>query len=125
MQSAWQPIARTNGTFRVCGLKPESAPAESLSDLSPLRAFVVAVPSHAFREVLQSLSGLLPQDAPDIQICWGTKGFEPDSALLLSEVADEVLNANFSQAVVSGPSFAGELPADYPALSLWPLRAFR
>jgi len=107
---------RTNERY-LPGLRLETKirPTGSLSDLSALRAFVVAVPSHAFREVLQSLSGLLPQDASDIQICWGTKGVEPDSALLLSEVADEVLTANFSQAVVSGPSFAGEVARGLPS----------
>ncbi len=53
--------------------------------------FVVAVPSHGFRPVLERFSQHLGAFPDSPRICWGTKGFEPDSGLLLSEVFDQVL----------------------------------
>ena len=46
-------------------------------------------------------------------IAWGTKGFDPDGCMLLSEVASEVF-PSAGLAVVSGPSFAGEVAHGLP-----------
>jgi glycerol-3-phosphate dehydrogenase (NAD(P)+) len=87
-------------------------PCTDLAELSRKEHnFLVAVPSHAFRGVLQGLRPHLPSQAI---VAWGTKGFEPRSGKLLSRVAREVFGDGISIAVVSGPSFAREVAQDLP-----------
>lgn len=76
--------------------------------------FVIAVPSHGFRSVLERFSHHLDAFPTPPRICWGTKGFEPDSGLLLSEVFDQVLGDAAVPAVLSGPSFAAEVARRLP-----------
>jgi glycerol-3-phosphate dehydrogenase (NAD(P)+) len=71
---------------------------------------LVVVPSHAFRQVLVALRDVLD---PGISVSWATKGFEPGTGLLLNEVAAEVLPGR-DLAVLSGPSFAGEVARGLP-----------
>ena len=73
---------------------------------------LVVVPSHVFREVIQQLSVLLAEEKP--HIAWATKGFEPDSLLLLHKVAKQVLGADVKTAVLSGPTFAKEVASGTP-----------
>lgn len=72
---------------------------------------LVAVPSHAFREVLESIRDLL---TPGQRLCWATKGFEIASGRLPAEVAREVLGTGRPTAVLSGPTFAREVGAGLP-----------
>ena len=65
-----------------------------------------AVPSSAFRELLRRLAPL----ADWRQIAWASKGFEQDSGRLLHEVLAEELGSQVDGVVVSGPSFAAEVP---------------
>ncbi|BAU47003.1 glycerol-3-phosphate dehydrogenase [Sulfurifustis variabilis] len=92
---------------------PESI--EFSADLSVVaggvRAFLVAVPSHAFRV---SLEGLKVSLAPDGIVAWASKGFEPGSGKLLATVMDEVLGRR-PRAIVSGPTFAIEVARGLPA----------
>lgn len=73
---------------------------------------LLVVPSHVFRDVLQQLAPLLPPVRP--HIAWATKGFEPDSLLLLHKVAKEVLGQDTLLAVLSGPTFAEEVAHGLP-----------
>ncbi|MBI5783295.1 MAG: glycerol-3-phosphate dehydrogenase, partial [Gammaproteobacteria bacterium] len=73
--------------------------------------FLIAVPSHAFRASLKALQPLLPTQAI---LAWATKGLEPGSGKLLSQVAAEVLGHQCSPAVVSGPTFAREVALNLP-----------
>ncbi|MGD8958118.1 MAG: NAD(P)H-dependent glycerol-3-phosphate dehydrogenase [Chromatiaceae bacterium] len=71
---------------------------------------LVVVPSHAFAEVCTQIAEL----RPDLQrLGWATKGFDPVSGELLSEVAADRL-PGCSLAVVSGPTFAGEVARGLP-----------
>ncbi len=72
---------------------------------------LVAVPSHAFRSLLQQLRPVLP---PAVRLCWATKGFEQGSGLLPNGVAHEVLGTGRSVAVLSGPTFAYEVGIGLP-----------
>ena len=72
---------------------------------------LVVVPSHALRETLERLAPLLG-DAQ--RVIWATKGLEPQSALLPHQVAAEVLGSQRRTAVLSGPSFAGEVGQGMP-----------
>ncbi|HYA38816.1 MAG TPA: NAD(P)H-dependent glycerol-3-phosphate dehydrogenase [Candidatus Methylomirabilis sp.] len=74
--------------------------------------FLIAVPSRAFRTTLTVLQPLLTADA--VLAC-ATKGLEPGSGKLLSEVALESLGAERSLAVVSGPTFAREVALNMPS----------
>ncbi len=88
---------------------------EVLVDISELPStcsnFLVVVPSHAFRQVLRSL---LQLPSPPALIAWGTKGLEKDSSLLMSDIANEELPVEIKTAVISGPSFAGEVARGMP-----------
>ena len=75
------------------------------------RDLLMAVPSHAFREVLTALAPLLN---PDTRIAWATKGLEYGSGKFMSEVFEEVLGSRYPAAVVSGPTFAREVAAGLP-----------
>ncbi len=72
---------------------------------------LVAVPSHAFRELLTQLKALL---TPAQRLCWATKGFEISSGRLPYEVAQQVLGSGRLTAVLSGPTFAREVGAGLP-----------
>ncbi|MGH8234315.1 MAG: NAD(P)H-dependent glycerol-3-phosphate dehydrogenase [Rhodanobacteraceae bacterium] len=71
---------------------------------------LVAVPSHAFRQMLDEVAPLLPANAG---YAWATKGFEPGTGRFLHELVAERLPATAS-AVVTGPSFAREVAAGMP-----------
>lgn len=73
--------------------------------------FIVAVPSHAFRETLARLAA---HTRPGARVAYAVKGFEPASGALPHAVAHEVLGASVSTAVLSGPTFAAEVAADLP-----------
>ncbi len=72
---------------------------------------LVVVPSHAFRSVLKQVAPLL---APDSRVLWATKGLELGSGRLLHQIAEEILGPNRSCAVISGPTFAGEVARGLP-----------
>jgi len=73
--------------------------------------FLVAVPSEAFRITLEVLASHAPYDAI---VAWATKGMEPGSGRLLSEVSDKVLGAERRIGVISGPTFAREVARGLP-----------
>lgn len=72
---------------------------------------LVVVPSHAFGSVISACIPLLP---PNAAISWATKGFDPGSQRLLHEVAGQLLGIERSTAVISGPTFAGEVARGLP-----------
>ncbi|HXS73262.1 MAG TPA: NAD(P)H-dependent glycerol-3-phosphate dehydrogenase [Rhodanobacteraceae bacterium] len=71
---------------------------------------LVAVPSHAFHQVLNEAAPLLPRGAG---FAWATKGFEPGTGRFLHELVGERL-PDAPAAVVTGPSFAREVAAGLP-----------
>lgn len=80
-------------------------------------AFLIVLPSHAFRSGLSQLRNSLlsaGRDPREVVIVWGTKGFEPESGQLLSEVLTDVMGRNARYAAISGPSFAGEVARGLP-----------
>lgn len=80
------------------------------------RDILIVVPSHGFTNLLTNLASLL---SPAHRIIWATKGLEPGTGRLLSEVADELLGSARPKAVLSGPTFAKEMAAGLPtAISL-------
>ncbi len=69
---------------------------------------VVAVPSHAFASLLPKIP------RPAHGIAWLTKGIDPASHKLLSELVAEQWGEHFPIAVISGPSFAREVAKNMP-----------
>ena len=88
-----------------------AATADLAEATSGVRDVLVVVPSHAFAETLDRLADLLPDNA---RLAWATKGLEPDSGRLLSELAAERLPGIAALAVLSGPTFAREVAAGLP-----------
>ena len=74
-------------------------------------ACLVAVPSHAFGEVVDRLAAVT---ATPSGLLWATKGFDPSSGRLLHEVAAERLPPEVPLAVLSGPTFAEEVARRLP-----------
>jgi len=73
--------------------------------------FLVVTPSHAFAETLHRIQGRL---GPETGLAWATKGFEPGSARLLHEVAEDILGPDIPLALITGPSFAREVAQGLP-----------
>jgi glycerol-3-phosphate dehydrogenase (NAD(P)+) len=97
---------------------PDAAFPESLSiepdlgrALAASRDLLVAVPSHALRDLLEQIA---VQRRSDARLAWATKGFELTSGLLPHQVVAEVFGEQVPGAVVSGPTFAREVGAGLP-----------
>jgi glycerol-3-phosphate dehydrogenase (NAD(P)+) len=80
--------------------------------ISSAEDVLVAVPSHAFRDILRQLRSL---GAPFARLAWATKGFELATGLLPHQVVTETLDADIPTAVLSGPTFAHEVAAGLPS----------
>ena len=76
--------------------------------------YLISVPTHGFRSVLEELRQIVPQTNRPVILAWATKGFEPNKGLLLSEVVEEVFGNKVIPVVISGPSFAIEVAHKYP-----------
>ena len=85
-----------------------------VADLKPLlgelQDIVIAVPCESLPEVLNRLSGMREQT---YSICLACKGLEPQTHSLNHLVVRKILG-NVRVAVLSGPSFAGEVAAGLP-----------
>jgi glycerol-3-phosphate dehydrogenase (NAD(P)+) len=71
---------------------------------------LITIPSDGFREILLQIKSLAKQP---LRLVWGTKGLDPTSQQLLSEVTQEILG-NIPMAALSGPSFAKEVAKNMP-----------
>lgn len=79
-------------------------------DLAASDEVLIAVPSHAFRPVLELIKPHLRVEG----LVWATKGLDPKSGEFLSDVAADVLGPDFKLAVLTGPSFAKEVGDGHP-----------
>jgi glycerol-3-phosphate dehydrogenase (NAD(P)+) len=104
---------RRNARYLAGGTFPESLSVASdlAAALHAALDVLVVVPSHAFRAVLTEI---VPRLDPGMRLAWATKGFELESGKLPHQVAREVLGAQRSIAVLSGPTFAREVGAGLP-----------
>ena len=89
-----------------------SEPTASLEDaVRGSEYLLLAVPSHAFAELLERVRPMLGAGQG---ISWACKGFEPGTGRLLHEVAQELLPGGTPLAAVTGPSFATEVARALP-----------
>jgi glycerol-3-phosphate dehydrogenase (NAD(P)+) len=105
--------ARENASYLPGARFPDPLHAEGdlAKVLAAARIVVVAVPSHALRQVLSDMKPLL---RPDARVAWATKGFELETGKLPHQVAREVLGSGRALAVLSGPTFAREVGMGLP-----------
>jgi glycerol-3-phosphate dehydrogenase (NAD(P)+) len=92
---------------------PASLKIESRLDLALRGApdILIAVPSHALRELLRAIS---PHLTSTMRVAWATKGFELETGKLPHQLAREVLGSVRPIAVLSGPTFAREVAEGLP-----------
>ena len=79
--------------------------------LEGIRDILIAVPSHALRDIAAAIK---PYVAEDTRVCWATKGFELGSGKLPHQVVAEELGETLPTAVLSGPTFAKEVGTGLP-----------
>jgi glycerol-3-phosphate dehydrogenase (NAD(P)+) len=89
------------------GMQPTDSLDEALNGATDC---LVVVPSQAFRSVARQLAERLPSG---FGVAWATKGLDVASGQLLHTVALDELGER-PLAVVSGPSFAGEVARGLP-----------
>jgi glycerol-3-phosphate dehydrogenase (NAD(P)+) len=104
--------SRRNARYLPEAVFPEALHiAEDLHQaLKISRDVLIAVPSHAFRAMLEEIR---PRLGAHARIAWATKGFEITTGLLPHQVVREVLGQT-PGAVLSGPTFAKEVGAGLP-----------
>ncbi len=83
--------------------------ADLKATLSEVKDILIVVPSHAFRQTLETIKPLLNDSH---RIAWATKGLV--SGQLLHQVARDVVGEKTSLAVISGPTFAKEVAQGLP-----------
>ncbi len=72
---------------------------------------LIAVPSSAFRSLLQQLK---PALSDTTLLTWATKGVEKQSHKLLHQVVEDELGSTHPKALLSGPTFATEVARGLP-----------
>jgi len=85
--------------------------ADLETTLKDVTNILIVVPSHAFRQTLETIKPFITNSH---RLAWATKGLEADSYKLLHQVAREVLGEKISLAVISGPTFAKEVAQGLP-----------
>lgn len=74
---------------------------------------IIGVPSIAFTSLVQNIP------KPPQGLAWLTKGLDPDTHTLFSDIIAQQWGSDYPVAVISGPSFASEVARDLPtALTL-------
>lgn len=91
-------------------LPPNLSPVDYILDLANRELILIAVPSHAFRPVLENLKRTLNNVRA---IVWASKGFEAPQRLL-HQVVEEIYPSGVEYAVLSGPTFALEVARALP-----------
>lgn len=110
-QHIQQMIARRENTPYLPGIRfPENlTPIAHLDECLQLaQEVIIAVPSHAFVATLDKI-----KTKPD-GLSWLTKGVDPLSHHLLSDIVKARYGKHFPVAVISGPSFAKEVAHALP-----------
>lgn len=78
--------------------------------LDSVQDVLIVVPSHVFHQTLITMKPFVNKNT---RVAWATKGIDPTTFKLLSELVSEELGER-SMAVLSGPSFAKEVAHGQP-----------
>ena len=84
---------------------------ELLATVDEAAHVLIVAPSHAFRVTLEAIKERL---VPSAVVAWATKGLEPATGRLLSQVATDVLGEKRAIGLISGPTFAKEVAQGLP-----------
>ena len=88
---------------------PTLKPTAALEDCIEAQTYlIIAVPSHAFAHLIAQIK------QPTSGIAWLTKGIDPNTHELLSQLVAKQWGDHFPFAVISGPSFAREVAESLP-----------
>lgn len=90
------------------GVEPEADLQRAVGSCDEL---IVAVPSQAFTDLVESLSALMGEGQG---LSWACKGLEPGSGHFLHTAARHILGDTAPLAVITGPSFAIEVARNLP-----------
>lgn len=90
------------------GVEIQSDLTEAMSQSNQI---IVAVPSHAFAPLLNTIK---LHWTSEHRLLWVTKGLDADSGEFLHTVATRILGSNVPMAILSGPSFAKEVAIGLP-----------
>lgn len=105
----------TNSVYLIGAAIPETVRAtEDIGEaLKRAELIILAAPSHATRQILQSMRALL---RPDSIVVSATKGIEIESGKRISQVVADVMSETAAPRFVclSGPSFASEVVENHP-----------
>jgi glycerol-3-phosphate dehydrogenase (NAD(P)+) len=99
---------------------PEVLSTTDLAALGGADVVMMAVPSHGYRDVLRGLLGHR-RAGDELRVVSATKGIENEALARMSEIsAEEAARAGvrLAFAVLSGPSFAGELALGVPTAAV-------
>ena len=104
---------RVNSRYLTSTPVPDNVTAtgDLSSALHGVSTVVLAVPSHAARELLTAMSSLLDEAAIVVSV---SKGIEIETGKRISEIAKEVVGNPHPFVCLSGPSFAKEVVAGHP-----------
>ena len=72
---------------------------------------LIAIPSHAYRSFLKENASMFKAD---VGIAWASKGLEHGTGKLIHQIVAEELPQCHKTAVMSGPTFAGEVARNLP-----------
>ena len=89
-------------------LQPVASLSQTLAEPSWV---LLAIPSHAIRAFLHDNVALFPEN---MRLAWASKGLEQGSGKLIHQVVEEELPDCSAIAVMSGPTFAGEVARNLP-----------
>ncbi|WP_425437071.1 NAD(P)H-dependent glycerol-3-phosphate dehydrogenase [Litoreibacter ponti] len=93
------------------GLPPSIRATQDMEDaVGACDAVIIVVPSRAVRSVAARLALFIPEGIP-VAVC--TKGIEPVTGLLMTQVAEEELDET-PLGTISGPTFARETALGHP-----------
>ena len=101
---------RNDACLEGVGLGPGIAATAEEAEAAEADAVLLAVPAQAVRAACERIA---PHLAPSLPVAVCAKGVERDSAKTMSEVVGEALPAN-PVAILSGPTFAGEVARGQP-----------
>lgn len=110
----WIRSRRENPLYLPGVRLPESVRATSdlAQALAGVNLVVAVVPTQHSRKVLEQARGAIPAGCP---VILANKGLEEDTLKLPMDIAAEALASEEHLAVLSGPSFAGEVARGRPA----------
>jgi glycerol-3-phosphate dehydrogenase (NAD(P)+) len=104
---------RRNARYLPDVVFPESLRPEPALDaaLQGVGEVLLVVPSAAFSETLDRVARAAPHP---VVLAWATKGLEPGTGRFLDELVLERLGPGVARALLSGPTFAGEVARGLP-----------